>query len=71
LTQRETEIQGLVAQGLTNPEIGQRLYISPKTVEHHVSRILSKLNVRNRAEAAAYALVEDPAILSTDPDPKK
>lgn len=71
LTQREAEVLALVAQGLTNPEIGQRLYISPKTVEHHVSHILSKLNVRNRAEAAAYALIEDPAILSTNPDPKE
>jgi DNA-binding NarL/FixJ family response regulator len=71
LTQREAEILALVAQGLTNPEIGQRLFISPKTVEHHVSRILSKLNVRNRAEAAVYVLAEDPAVLSTDPDPKK
>ena len=71
LTQREAEVLALVAQGLSNPEIGQRLYISPKTVEHHVSRVLSKLNVRNRAEATAYALVEDPAILSTDSDPKK
>lgn len=71
LTQRESEILGLVAQGLTNREIGQRLYISPKTVEHHVSRILGKLHVRNRAEATAYWLAEDAAILSTDPSPQK
>lgn len=71
LTQREAEILALVAQGLTNREIGQRLYISPKTVEHHVSRILGKLNVRNRTEAAAYALVEDLATVSTDPGKKK
>lgn len=70
LTQREAEILSLVAQGLTNSEIGQRLYISRKTVEHHVSRVLSKLNVRNRAEAAVYALVENPAILSTRSDQK-
>jgi DNA-binding NarL/FixJ family response regulator len=62
LTQREAEVLALVAKGLTNLEIGQRLYISPKTVEHHVGRILSKLNVRNRAEAATYAQVENPAV---------
>lgn len=71
LTKREAEIMALVAQGLTNPEIGQRLYISSKTVEHHVGRILGKLNLRNRAEAAAYVLVADPVILSTASDPKR
>jgi DNA-binding NarL/FixJ family response regulator len=56
LTKRETEVLDLIGHGLTNREIGERLYISPKTVEHHVGRILTKLGLRSRAEAAAHVV---------------
>lgn len=55
LTQREAEIAALLALGLSNREIAERLVISPKTVEHHVGRVLDKLNARSRAEVAALA----------------
>lgn len=57
LTRREVEVIRLLAQGLSNADIAERLYISQKTAGHHVSNILGKLGLRSRTEAAAYAAV--------------
>jgi DNA-binding NarL/FixJ family response regulator len=60
LTRREAEVLELLGHGLSNPEISDRLYISRKTVEHHVGNILAKLGLRSRAEVAAYATRSKP-----------
>ena len=59
LTDREQEILGLMTQGLSNPEIAERLYVSRSTVKFHVSNILSKLNADSRTKAVAIALQND------------
>ncbi|MEA3396818.1 MAG: response regulator transcription factor, partial [Chloroflexota bacterium] len=54
LTPHQEEILGLVAQGLIYKEIAQRLHLSEKTIKYHISQILEKLHVENRAQAIAY-----------------
>jgi two-component system response regulator DevR len=55
LTEREREILALIGEGLTNREIGQRLFLAEKTVKNHISRLLSKLGVERRVQAAVIA----------------
>jgi DNA-binding CsgD family transcriptional regulator len=56
LTGREIQILALLVEGLNNPAIAERLSLSPRTVEHHVSAVLAKLQVQSRSEAVAVAL---------------
>ena len=56
LTQREREVLDLLAEGLRQDEIANRLVISPKTVATHIQRVLGKLEVRSRAQAVSFAL---------------
>jgi DNA-binding CsgD family transcriptional regulator len=55
LTPREVEVLALIAEGRTNRQIGQVLFITPKTASVHVSRVLAKLGAAGRGEAAAIA----------------
>jgi len=55
LTDREREILALIGEGLTNRQIGQRLYLAEKTVKNHISRLLAKLGVERRVQAAVIA----------------
>ncbi|HUB22743.1 MAG TPA: response regulator transcription factor, partial [Streptosporangiaceae bacterium] len=55
LTQREAEILGMIAHGMTNPEIAAQLFLSNHTVKTHISRIFAKTGSRDRAAAIGYA----------------
>jgi two-component system nitrate/nitrite response regulator NarL len=68
LTPRELEILSLLVEGLNQPEIAEKLFISPKTVGKHIEHILAKLGVHNRAQAVALA-VRDELIEIHRPEP--
>ena len=55
VTEREMEVLAILADGLSNKDIGARLYLSPKTVEKHVASLMDKLEVRTRAQLATIA----------------
>ncbi|MFE0172887.1 response regulator [Streptomyces sp. NPDC059002] len=60
LTERERDILALIGEGLTNRQIGKQLYLSEKTVKNHISRLLAKLGVERRIQAAVIAAHFDP-----------
>lgn len=66
LTEREVEVLRLVAQGLSNDEIAQKLVVSERTVRTHVSHILDKLHLANRTQMALYAVREGIAKFDTN-----
>jgi DNA-binding NarL/FixJ family response regulator len=66
LTSRQLEILGLLAKGLSNNEIADQLFISQRTVEHHVSAILGKLEANTRAEVIAKAWEQGLILMDVD-----
>ena len=68
LSERELDVLKLLAKGLPNQEIGEKLFISERTVRTHVSNILAKLHLANRTQAALHALQEGISTLDTGED---
>ncbi len=64
LTKRERQVTTLIAEGLTNREIAERLVISPRTAQGHVEHILSKLGFTSRTQVASWAVEQDPNIIA-------
>jgi DNA-binding NarL/FixJ family response regulator len=60
LTEQERRILGLVAEGLTNRQIGEQLYLAEKTVKNYVSSVLAKMGMERRTQAAVYAVTHRP-----------
>ncbi len=56
LTERETEVLGLIGKGMTNKEIAKKLFLSEKTVKNHLNNIFKKIEVADRTNAALYAI---------------
>ena len=63
LTPREIEVLGLVAVGMTNAQVAKELFVSPRTVETHLTSIYHKLGVSSRAAATRFALEHNPELL--------
>jgi DNA-binding NarL/FixJ family response regulator len=59
LTSREVEVLALLASGRTNKQIGRQLFVSPRTVGHHIQHIYRKLDVSTRAAATLFAMQHD------------
>jgi DNA-binding NarL/FixJ family response regulator len=66
LSERESEVLRFVAKGLSNKEIAGRMRLSPSTVKRHIENIFRKLHVKNRVEAAVYAVTKLPEGRNSD-----
>jgi DNA-binding CsgD family transcriptional regulator len=66
LSRREAEIVLLMSRRMTSSEIASLLFISPRTVEHHVANVYRKLNVNNRAQLLSMALADQPTLMSSE-----